>query len=104
MTNTNGDEMLKLARKAVARIATAALEATAEAADMERAKLHHASEPPPAPLQVDPQAIRDFTQSPAYEELVASYISGDSVGHFLLQAIDLLRDQVPEMCSQKVSQ
>src|ERR1017187_2085518 len=64
-------EMIRLARQATARIVTAALEATAESADMERAIHARASSAPdslPAGLQIDPQQIRDFTRSGAYLE------------------------------------
>ena len=91
-------EMLKLARKATARIVTAALEATAESADMERAALARRfpalTSLPPA-LAVDPQQIRDFTRGPAFQELIEQYVQGRIEGHLLTRVLDLLSQYLP---------
>ncbi|MDD4888573.1 MAG: hypothetical protein PHU85_01485 [Phycisphaerae bacterium] len=99
--NTTADssaEMLTLARQATARIVTAAIEATAESADMERAVLARkfpAMSSLPPPLRVDPQQIRDFTKSPGYADLVEQYVQGRIEGHLLTRALDLLSQYLP---------
>lgn len=94
----SSSEMLKLARQATARIVTAAFEATAESADMERSVLAHrfpALASLPAALRVDPQQIRDFTKTPAYTDLIEQYVQGRIEGHLLTRAMDLLAKFVP---------
>lgn len=96
-SDTSG-QMLKLARQATARIVTAALEATAESADMERVamarKFPALTSMPPA-LAVDPQQIRDFTRSQAYQDLIEQYVLGRIEGHLLTRAMDLLNRYLP---------
>lgn len=93
-------EMLKLARQATARIVTAALEATAESADMERAALARkfpAMTSLPAPLRLDPQQIRDFTKTADYSNLIEQYVQGAVEGHLLARAVEMLQRVVPAM-------
>lgn len=97
-------EMLALARKATARIITAALEATAESADIERTeqlrrqnqKFPALSSLPPA-LQLDPQQIRDFTKSPAYADLIEQYVQGRIEGHLLTRVLELANQYLPSL-------
>jgi len=94
----SSSEMLKLARKATARIVTAALEATAESADMERAALARkfpALSSLPAPLRVDPQQIRDFSRGTAYAELIEQYVQGRVEGHLLTRVLEMLSQYLP---------
>jgi hypothetical protein len=96
-------EMLKLARQATARIVTAALEATAESADMERAArasrmrnlVTSGGDGLPAELRIDPQRIRDFTRGGSYVDLVERYIRGEIEGHLLPRAMALLAEFCP---------
>jgi hypothetical protein len=105
-------EMLKLARQATARIVTAALEATAESADMERAARAARVALParatqarnlgigglddlPAELRVDPQRLRDFTRGAGYLDLVERYVRGKIEGHLLPRAMALLAEFCP---------
>ena len=88
-------EMLKLTRQATARIVTAAIEATAEAADMERAFLFRQDKSCPPPLAANPQLIRDLVGSPAYTELVQKYVAGEIRDHLLTHVVNLLRLRLP---------
>ena len=99
-------EMLRLARQATARIVTAALEATAESADMERAARTArvrrgrslgtgGGDDLPAELQVDPQRLRDFTRGAGYSDLVERYVRGEIEGHLLPRAMALLAEFCP---------
>ena len=93
-------QMLVLARQATARIVTAAIEATAESADMERTALARNLKFPaltslPPALAIDPQQIRDFTRGGACQELIESYVQGRIEGHLLTRALDLLNQYLP---------
>ncbi|MCG3181410.1 MAG: hypothetical protein BIFFINMI_03803 [Phycisphaerae bacterium] len=98
MTETQTDsstEMLKFARQATARIVTAAIEATAEAADMERAVIFRRNEAYPPGLAANPQVIRDLVHSPAYADLIDKYVAGEIRDHLLTHVINLLRLRLP---------
>lgn len=88
-------EILKLARQATARIVTAALEVTAESADMERSVIFRRDQLCPPGLAPNPQLIRDLVQSPAYTELVEKYVNGEIRDHLLTHVINLLRLRLP---------
>ena len=88
-------EMLKLARQATARIITAALEVTAESADMERSVIFRRDQLCPPGLTANPQLIRDLVQSPAYTDLVEKYVNGEIRDHLLTHVINLLRMRLP---------
>jgi hypothetical protein len=88
-------EILKLMRQATARIVTCVLEATAEAADMERTVIFRRDQMCPPGLAPNPQLIRDLVQSPAYTELVEKYVAGDIRDHLLTHVINLLRLRLP---------
>ncbi|MCG3178620.1 MAG: hypothetical protein BIFFINMI_00948 [Phycisphaerae bacterium] len=90
-------EMLKLSRRAAVRIVTAAIEATAEAADIERAALFRQDKSCPPGLAANPQLIRDLVHSPAYVELVEKYVAGDIRDHLLTHVINLMRLRLPGM-------
>ena len=96
-------EMLKLARKATARIVTAALEATAESADMERTALARqlpAGASLPAALAVDPEQIRRFTRTEAFQDLIERYVQGRLDGHLLIRAVELLNESLPLLAAR----
>lgn len=88
-------EMLKLARQATARIVTAAIEATAEAADMERSVLFRLDKSCPPGLATNPQFIRDLVRGVAYTDLVEKYVAGEIRDHLLTHVVNLLRLRLP---------
>ncbi|MCG3179987.1 MAG: hypothetical protein BIFFINMI_02341 [Phycisphaerae bacterium] len=100
---TASGQMVQLARKATARIVTAALEATAESADIERSARQRLADRFPAmsalpsPLRVDPEQIRDFTRSAEYQVLVEDYVAGRIEGHLLTRAMELLNRVLPAL-------
>jgi len=92
-------EMMILGRKATARIVTAALEATAESADMERAALAHKypAQPMPLGLHLEPEDLRAFTRSESYAALVDRYVRGETVGLLIVHVVRLLKKDLPAL-------
>ncbi len=84
-------DMLTLSRNATTRIVRAAIEATAEAEEMETCqRMWHFR-------QANPQALRDFAVCDQFKALTKLYLAGQLNGTFLAAAITLLRKLMPEI-------
>jgi len=51
----------------------------------------------PAPLQVDPDAIRRLTQSQVYKKAVEEFVQGKAHKHILITVLRLLREFLPDL-------
>ena len=85
-------------RRNVAELLTAAIEQTADVLEAEQLELHDkfpAMAHQPAPPELDPKTIRDFTQSDTYRDAVDAYIAGRLEVNLMVRVLDLLQEVMP---------
>lgn len=98
MRSAQEDTSAEETRRDVAEALTTLLHKTADATQAEQAELARkfpamTSQPPP--VDVNPEAIRDFTQSEAYRQAVEAYVQGRTEQHIIVTALRLLRSLIP---------
>jgi hypothetical protein len=98
------EQMLRAGRAATARIVTAAIEATAQAAMMSREahrRLNGDGSADEQKPQLDPQQLVDFAQSEYFDRLKEDYVAGRQRGHLLVRVMEVLRELHPALFGQE---
>jgi len=94
--NTSAEET----RRDVAEALTTLLNRAADAVQAEQtevARKFPAMTSQPRPVDVNPEAIRDFTQSEAYRQAVEAYVRGRAEQHIIVTALRLLQGLLPRL-------
>ncbi len=85
-------------RRKLADLVTATVEQTAKIMEAEQKELRRrfpAMANQPNPVNVEPQAIRDFTQSDEYRQAIEAYLAGRLEVNLLVRILALLSQVAP---------
>jgi hypothetical protein len=90
--------VLQQNRRKLADLVTATVQQTADVLEQEQTALalrFPAMANQPAPVMIDPSAIRDFAQSEQYQQVIAAYVAGRLEVNLLVKVLDLLEKIAP---------